>query len=211
LEILNDRLKNGEATKITNPYYLADNTLMALKGIKQNHSFTNHYSTIYNQCLVLLVSHFTLAVEEIFSVVLKYQYSNRTLSKNAKNQIQLTLDEMDDVNENPTLLKKLLVTKKNLTFQNMANVVRSFENYLGVHIKGDSKTQDITFAHECRHIIVHNISVADEKFIKNCQGLKNRSIKKSISLEQNVIFTKSELEFVKISMLLFVQELVEQI
>ena len=57
-----------------------------------------------------LSSNKTLTVEEIFATILKNQFSNNKLSKNAKNQIQLTLDEIDDVNQNPNLLKKLLFT-----------------------------------------------------------------------------------------------------
>ena len=210
LKTLNDRLKDG-APKINNPYYLADNSVMALESIEKNKSFTKHYSIIYNQCLVLLVSHFTLSIEKIFSTVLKHQYSNNELPKSAKNQIQLTLDEMDEVNQNPNLLKKLLVAKKKLSFQNVANVIKSFENYLGIKIDKDQKLDDIKFAFECRHLIVHSISKADEKFVKNCNSIRNRSIKKAIYLDEEVRFTKSELEFVKYSMLLFMQELTEKL
>lgn len=210
LKGLNDKLKNG-ALGITNPYFLADNAIMALEGIERNKSFTKHYSIIYNQCLVLLVSHFTLTIERIFSTILKYQYSNKKLTRSAKNQIQLTLDEIDEVNQNPNLLKKLLVTKKKLTFQNIGNVIKSFENYLGINIARDQKLNDIKFAFECRHLIVHSISKADEKFIKNCNSIKNRNIKKAVYLNKEVRFTKSELEFVKFSMLLFIQELTEKI
>jgi hypothetical protein len=211
METLNDRLKNGEATKITNQYYLADNAINALNGIKTNQSFTKNYSNIYNQCLVLLVSHFTLTVEEIFATILKNQFSNNKLSKNAKNQIQLTLDEIDDVNQNPNLLKKLLVTKKKLSFQNMNNIVKSFENFLGIKIDGDPKLDDIKFGFECRHLIVHNLSISDEKFIKNCKALKMRNIKKKILENDTINYSKSELEFIKISMLLFIQELIEKL
>lgn len=210
LNTLNDRLKNG-APKINNPYYLADNTVKALESIEKNKSFTKHYSTIYNQCLVLLVSHFTLSIERIFSEVLKHQYSNDKLSKKAKNQIILNLDEIDEVNQNPNLLKKLLVAKKKLTFQNISNVIKSFENYLGIKIDKDQKLDDIRFAFECRHLIVHSVSKTDEKFIKNCQSIKNRNIKKAVYLNEEVRFTKSELEFVKFSMLLFIQELTEKL
>ena len=210
LKSLNDKLKDG-APKINNPYYLADNAIMALEGIDKNKSFTKHYSIIYNQCLVLLVSHFTLTIEKIFSTVLKFQYSNDKLPKSAKNQIQLTLDEIDEVNQNPNLLKKLLVAKKKLTFQNIGNVIKSFENYLGIKIDKDQKLDDIKFAFECRHLIVHSVSKADEKFIKNCNSIRNRSIKKALYLDEEVRFTKSELEFVKFSMLLFMQELTEKL
>lgn len=210
LTTLNERLKTG-APKINNPYYLADNAIQVLENIQKHNSFTKHYSVIYNQCLVLLVSHFTLTVEKIFTTVLKHQYSNNLLTKNAKNQIQLTLDEMDEVNENPSLLKKLLVTKKKLTFQNFSNVLKSFENFLGIKIENDQKLDDIKFAFESRHLIVHSLSVVDEKFLKNCYSIKNRNIKKIIEIDQHIKFSKSELEFIKFSMLLFIEDLVEKL
>jgi len=211
LKTLNDRLKNGAATKFTNPYYLADNSIQALENIKRNQSFAKHYSTIYNQCLVLLVSHFTLTIEKIFSSILKFQFTNKGLSSNAKNSIQLTLDELEEVNQNPDLLQKLLVTKKRLSFQNFGNITRSFENYLGITIEGDQKVSDIKFAFECRHLIVHNLSKVDEKFVKSCGSIRDRNIKKAIYLNEPITFTKSELEFVKLSMLLFIQELIEKV
>lgn len=210
VKTLNDRLKNG-APKITNQYYLADNTIQVLEGIQRNNSFTKHYSILYNQCLVLLVSHFTLIIEEIFSTVLKHQYTNQKLPNAAKNQIQSIINEIDEINQNPVLLKNFLVAKKKLTFQSLSSVAKSFDNYLGIKIPQDQKFDDIKFAFECRHIIVHNVSKADEKFIRKCNDIRNRNIKRNIFLDEDINFTSSELEFVKISMLLFVQELTESL
>lgn len=109
------------------------------------------------------------------------------------------------------MLKNFLVAKKKMTFQSLSSVAKSFDNYLGIKIPQDQKFDDIKFAFECRHVIVHNVSKADEKFIRKCNDIRNRNIKRNIFLDEDINFTSSELEFVKISMLLFVQELTESL
>ena len=44
-------------------------TVQMLRNIRDNDSMRSHYATIYNQCVVLLVSHFGSALHSIFSLV----------------------------------------------------------------------------------------------------------------------------------------------
>jgi len=51
---------------------------------------------------------------------------------------------------------------------------------------------------------------ADEKFLRQISDAKPRDIKRNFSINEDIKFSTSELEFVKLAMLVFVQELREK-
>jgi hypothetical protein len=189
IEILDDRLKNG-VLKITNPYYLAENTLKAIKNVRQNNSLRTHYNSMFNSCLVLQVSYFTSTIEDIFDCACFWLYSNK---------------HRDDLN--PEELKK----RNDIKYQNMGSIKKSFKNYLGIDIVNDSICNTIILAQLSRHAIVHSLALADDKFITNLANASPRDIKRDINRGEEILFSSTELDYVKLAMTQFISILCDKI
>jgi hypothetical protein len=68
--------KNLRSSKISNPNLLPGKTIATLKSIKVNGSLATKYEVMYNQCLVLLVSHFTAVIHDLFLHAIKIATQN---------------------------------------------------------------------------------------------------------------------------------------
>lgn len=179
---LNDRLKAGPF-KITNPMYLAENTLKAIKNVRENDSLRVNYLSMFNSCLVLQVSYFTSIIDDIFKHTSLCLYSD---------------------NKRPDLNIDLLKQKNDINFQNMFSTIKTFKKYLDVEIERNSICNTIILAQSSRHAIVHSLGKADEKFITQTGTAKPRDIKHNFALDDKIQYTSSELEFVKMAMQEFI-------
>lgn len=188
IESLNHNLKNGPF-KIGNPSFLADKALLAISNVRQNNSLRTKYQSIFNSCVVLQVSYFTSAIQDIF-----YYAHNRLVITNRNT---ITADE----------LKK----RNDINFQNMASIIKTYKKYLDIDIATNSTVNTIALSQFCRHATVHSLSLADEKFIFNIKNLQPRDIKRNITLGEKIEFTTSELEYVKLAMQMFISDLVQNI
>jgi hypothetical protein len=210
LEQLNSRYRSAPF-KTTNQVYLCENTIGVIKNIRTNDSLRMHYNTMHNQCIVLAVSFFTSAISDIFRY--SVQKSSEVGTLPASNEdIKLSIKELQDLSFNLTHhVADIILKKKDISFQDMQSTVRVFESYLSIKIPKDEVCNDIILAQASRHSIVHNHSIADEKFMNQIKNAKPRSIKQDFSPNEPFYYTGSEIEFVTFAMLLFVQNLISQI
>jgi hypothetical protein len=186
---LNERLKTGPF-KITNPTYLAENTLKSIKNIRQNDSLRTNYLSMFNSCLVLQVSYFTSIVDDIFKHTSSCLFSN---------------------NQRPDLNIDLLKQKNDVNFQNMQSIIKTYKKYLDIEIPKDTICNTIILAQSARHAIVHSLGKADQKFILHTDNANPRDIKHNFNLDEKIQFTSSELEFVKLAMQVFITNLCDNI
>lgn len=189
IDNLNERLKRGPFD-ITNPMYLAENTLKTIKNVRQNDSLRVNYLSMFNSCLVLQVSYFTSIVEEVF---------------------KHTISRLNSHNQRPDLNIDLLKQNNDVNFQNMSSIIKTFKKYLGIEIEKNSICNTIILSQCSRHAIVHSLGIADQKFINQINPAKPRDIKTDFILEEKIQFTSSELEFVKLAMQEFISNLVDNI
>jgi len=189
LDSLNNRLKTGPFD-IINPSYLAENTLLAIQNIRKNDSLRVNYHTIFNSCLVLQVSYFTSIIEELFYYSLDFLNN-----KNKENEFN-----WEEVKQ-----------KNDINFQNMPSIIKTFKNYLDIEIKKDNICNTVTLALLSRHTIVHSLSKVDQKFLNKIHLVTPRDIKQKFILGERIQFSDSELEFVRISMLLFITNICENV
>lgn len=210
IESLSDKLKSGPFN-ITNPYYLADNTLKAIKSVRQNNSLRNNYQSIYNSCLVLQVSYFTSILHDIF----RHAFNTLVLENKLpeiKDDIKFTIKELSDLSFNLIAsIGDLILKKKDISFQDMQSTAKVFKSYLDIEVNKDSKCNTIILAQASRHAIVHSLGVADEKFINQISAAKPRDIKHEFNTGQQINYSETELEFVKLSMQVFITDLNEKI
>lgn len=209
IEQLNERLKNG-APKIINPTYLADNVLQNLRNIRNNESMKRHYKTMYNQGIVLLVSHFTSTLTEIFKK--SVQHAGNIGKLQISDDIKFNFKELQDLSFNlQNSIGDLILKKKEISFQDMQSAHRAFKNYLDIDIPKDEKLNDIILAHAVRHCIVHNLGFVNDKLLAQVSTALPRSLKKDMKLNDSIQISKSEINFVKFAMLTYFQDLIEVI
>lgn len=189
IDSLNERLKGGPF-KITNPTYLAENTLKAIKNVRNNDSLRPHYLSMFNSCLVLQVSYFTSTIDDIFKHTCYYLNFS-------KNRQDLDTD--------------VLKSKNDINFQNMFSTIKTYKKYLDIDIEQNSICNTIILAQSSRHAIVHSLGLADKKFIQQTTSATPRDIKHKFELDEKIQFSSSELEFIKLAMQVFISNLCEKI
>lgn len=189
IDSLNERLKGGPF-KISNPTYLAEGTLKAIKNVRENDSLRANYLSMFNSCLVLQVSYFTSIIDDIF--------------RHATSRLFIS-------NQRPDLNFEVLRKKNEINFQNMPSIIKTYKKFLDIEIKNDTICNTIILAQCSRHAMVHSLGIADEKFISQTNVAKPRDIKQDFVLDQKIQFSSSELGFIKYAMQSFIATLIDSI
>ena len=170
--------------------------LQMLRNIRENKSLKPRYSLILNQAIVLLVSYFGSAVEDIFSEAVIKTLRNNSSSKLIKEDLKLNVAELLELTENPndSSIAALFIDKKDLSFQDMQAISRAFKDYIGVEIAKNKIVHNIILAQACRHVIVHAGGEITNRLIRQVIGAKPRDIKEEIKEGQTVQFSHQEVQ-----------------
>ena len=185
IDMLNEKLKRGPA-QITNQAFLAENTLSAIKNVRQHNSLRHHYISMFNSCVVLQVSYFTSTIHDIF--------------KHTAQCLQHT-GQRNDLDE------ETLKSKNDINFQNMKSTIRTFKKYLDIEIAQTQVMNTVILAQCSRHALVHSLGKADAKFIQQINQARPRDIKQRIDLDEKLQFTEQELLYIKTAMKMFAANL----
>ena len=182
-----------------------ERTAYMMKNIRDNESLKSKYGTVCNQAVVLLVSHFSSAVGDIFRKAIS-DALDREGSENLLNEeLKLTFREIKDRNWNlKSSAGDLLIAKKDLTFQDMQSTVRAFESYVGVQIDKDQCTNN----QASRHVIVHASALVTERMLKQVSKASPRTLKQDLVPDKQLVFSKEEVLELKSEMLTFVGKMV---
>jgi hypothetical protein len=213
LQQLEENLKNNQQTKITVATLLPANTINALQNIKENDSMRGKYKDIFNQCLVLLVSHFTSALGSVFKKSINYASScSPELLKASGDDIKISFQELKEFNFNLSEnLGDVVIKKKDISFQDMQSTNRAFKNFLDIDMNNHDSQNDLIFAQASRHSIVHASGFADEKFIKQISNALPRKIKPEIRENHKIEFSTAEIEIVISNMSSYLNDLIVKI
>lgn len=189
-----------------------DRTAHTMKNIRDHESLKSKYGTVCNQAVVLLVSHFSSAVGDIFRKAISAALDREGNETLLNEELKLTFREIKDRNWNlKTSAGDLLIAKKDLTFQDMQSTVRAFENYVGVQIAKDECTNNIIFGQASRHVIVHASALVTERMLKQVSKASPRTLKKDLVLDKPLVFSKEEVLELKSEMLTFLGKLVSDL
>jgi hypothetical protein len=191
----------------------AHNTLRSLENIKTNDSLEPRYRVIFNQAVVLLVSYFGSALQEMFKIGVAARLRlDDDSSMLMKEELKLTFRKIRErgwmLND---IAADLLVDKKDLTFQDMKSVADAFNDYVGVRIPRDQNVNDIIVAQACRHVIVHAGHQVTPKMLHQLRDATPRALKPDLIVGEVVQFTPSEVELVSSSMKVYVNALVDNL
>ncbi|MBI4809645.1 MAG: hypothetical protein HY799_11945 [Nitrosomonadales bacterium] len=204
---LSERLKQHH--KLGNPYLTAENTLKSIENIRDNDSLRPRYKVIFNQAVVLLVSYFGSAVEDIFKAGVDALLDSGEDSDLLREDIKLSFREMQEASWHfRGVAADLLVQKKDLSFQDMQAISRTFKTYLGITIEKDNHVNNIILAQACRHVIVHAGGAVNDRLIRQVANATPREIKPAISRGEHIEFQPEEVELISRSMEAYVKGLV---
>ena len=199
--------------KLTSLHHLPTAAINGLKSIRDNDSMRPQYESIFNQCIVLSVSHFTSAIHSIFVDAIDHACCCcPELLTATKEDIKISFDELKahgfDLTEG---LGELVIKKKNVSFQDMKSTSRSFKSFLDIDLEKDRHVNNIIVGQAARHAIVHASGLADEKFIKQIEGASPRDIKTKVNIGQPIQFTTEEIETIQASMTAYIDDLIGKI
>lgn len=213
IEELNDRILNNRELQITNVRLFPGNSLQALRSIKKNDSFSSKYHTVYNQCIVLLISYLTSSLLDLFRDTFKYFIKNyKDKISGTSTDFKISLEELSIVDfDLSNSIGELILKKRNISFQDMQSTLREFETYFNVQLDRTINIDNIIFAQASRHCIIHSLSIADEKFINQISSTKLRTLKTGIVIGQEIAFRTDEVEDVIENMKLFIRSLSEKL
>lgn len=182
--------------------------LQVVKGIRNNETLRTKYQAIFNQAIVLLVSHFASALGEAFRAAVSINLESTKAENLFEEEIKLTVREMRERDWNlKGSVADLLIAKYDFTFQDMASTVRAFKNFTNIVPERDEIMNNIIAAQACRHVIVHAGGRVGERTLKQVSGAKPRTLKSSLSHGEIVHFSAGEVDAVKNDMLVFVERL----
>ena len=179
-----------------------NNTINQLSSIKSHQSTKINYETISNQCVVLLISYLSSALQQLLEVYINCYPAK--ISQRKQENIKINLSSI--LNTEGTLKEKLgeiiLNSDSQVSFQDMRSIRDTFKEYAQIDIDWDNTVNNIIFAQAARHCIVHNSGIADTKFRNQIKIAKQRTIKTEFNSEE-VVFKKEEVKELKKEILNF--------
>lgn len=192
--------------------YNGQRTLDILKGIRNHDSLKSKYEAINNQAIVLLVSYFGSAVADIFrrasKIAVNTHNDERVLGEELKFKLEELLNLKSSLGDS---IGELLITKNNISFQDMKSIQREFKKYFGIKIDKDINVNNIILGQACRHSIAHEAAKVNARVMNQVRGAKPRELKENISEGEVIEFTQAEIKIVSESMLNYVKSLNQQV
>lgn len=204
IEDLHTKLKPQFASEQMN----GGRALSVIKGIRDNESLRSKYGAIFNQAVVLLVSHFSTALGDLFRSGVMAKLSGDGDMALWGEEIKITFSEMRDRDWNlKTAAADLLIAKHDFTFQDMGSTVRAFDKFVGVKLERDAVMNNIITAQACRHVIAHAGGRISERTLKQVSGANPRDLKKTLTINELVQFSATEIELLGQAMITFVERI----
>jgi hypothetical protein len=185
---------------------LLRNRAASLDRISDSDSLRPKYATMFNQCVVLLVSYFDSALHDVFhSGVIHALRSNLDVPvRTAKLELSWrTLEQGEDQRER--IFADLLVAQKDISFQDMQSAVRAFKESLSVVLERTDHTDNVVLGQAARHVIVHAGSVVDERMVRQVSGASRRTLKHQLGVGDPLRFMPDEVREIATSMSRYLQ------
>lgn len=204
VESLHEQLKNYHADERLN----GSRALAVIRSIRDNDTIRSKYQAIYNQALVLLVSHFSSALGDLFRQAVSDRLNSADPGKLLEEEFKLTVADMNEREWNLSgAIPDLLIAKHDFTFQDMGATVRAFTTYTSLEPQRGETMNNIIVAQACRHTIVHAGGRVSEKTTRQVSKANPRTLRPTLAKGEQLSFQLSEVESVKLDMLRFIEEL----
>lgn len=204
VEGLHDQLKSKFGDERLN----GARALAVIRGIRSNETLRLKYQAIYNQAVVLLVSHFASALGDLFRKAVSDRLTSAEGGKLLEEELKLTVAELKDRNWDLSgAIPDLLIAKHDFTFQDMGATVRAFSTYAGITPERNVAMNNIIAAQACRHVIVHAGGRVGDKTTKQLSKVIPRTFRPALSSGEQLSFSLLEINALKSDMLNFIEAL----
>jgi len=209
---LTDLADTLEKQQQRNAARVVSNRVASLKNIRHAESLRPRYQTIFNQCVVLLVSYFGSAVHALFSEAVSDALTGGASIPAAEQEVKLAWRELNS-KEAPlaSVFSELLVAQRDISFQDMQSIGRAFKDHLGVEIARDEITNDIILGQACRHVIVHAGGIVDRKMLRQLSSATPRRLKLELVTGVAVAFEPQEVMQLGATMSQYIERLTGQL
>jgi len=206
VESLNERFGRQQLTQAQQDTTKA---LVALRGVRAHDSLRPKYEAMFNQCIVLLVSHFATALEDIFKHCLRSALDAETPDPVASERIEISLAELKELDwDLSERVADLVAAKDDISFQDMRSVNRTFIKYFDYNHPRDETTNNIVFAQASRHIIVHGGGRITDRFGKQIRSASPRTLKLDVPAQGSIQYSPAEIRLTGESMLAYCRDCV---
>jgi hypothetical protein len=186
------------------------NRALLLTNLKGADLLRPDYQIMFNQCVVLLVSHFGSALHTLFRQAVAAALRVGALVPAADEELKVSWRAVLAAEADRDLMfADLLIAKHEVSFQDMQSVVRAFKNHLDVNIERTSRTNNIIVGQAARHVIVHSGAIVDGKLLNQVRRANPRTLKPELpEIGQPIQFSTEEVEQLSSDMLAYVQQIV---
>jgi hypothetical protein len=189
-----------EAKHLNSIVDLVRNRARMLENIKTE-SLRPQYEAMFNQCVVLLVSHFGSAVHSLFRNAVESALRTNSQLPVVSHELKVSWQSVTDSDEpKEALFAELLISQQDLSFQDMQSIGRAFKTHLKVEIPKDRSLNNIIAGQASRHVIVHNAGRVDGRMVRQLRDAEPRDLATSLSPGATVTFAPSEIRVLAESM-----------
>lgn len=151
-----------------------ETTIQALENIGESSvDMKEKLATINNQSLVLLVSNFERFLSD-YTILLVEEYSYLINWPEKKFSIDLGAFRHGTPTLGEVVLRSL---REKYSFQDLKSILEFTKDIFDIEISlEDSVRDNIIFFHALRHILIHNLGVIDNQFLKQIRNINQEAI-----------------------------------
>jgi hypothetical protein len=183
-----------------------------MKKIRSNESLKPYYQAMLSQCVVMLTSYFTSAVESIFTtaIPLKLESTHPKQLTEGKLKIKFSALQLLQSDFSGTV-GELITAQEGMSFQDTKSIKRAFKDYLNCPIEKNECVNNIILALACRHALIHAGGVVNNKTISQVTDATPRQIKPELSKGQPLTFTIDEVKLIAKSMTKYISTIISSV
>lgn len=177
------------------PHLSIGNVITNLERIRDHGSLRPRYDVMVNQCVVLLVAHFSSAARGLFRAAVRAAVEDRSSEPVLAYEVKARAGDLHGLDHSvPEFIADQI--SGDISFQDMQSIARSLRQYFGAEIKRDLEVNDLVVAHAARHVIVHSGPAADTRFMKQIRDANPRSLLLNIREGGRIQFLPAEVHTV---------------
>jgi hypothetical protein len=186
-----------------------ENAAKALQNVRDHDSLRPKYQAVFNQCLVLLVSYFGSTINNLFnSYLTEFLKLGLTPISCKKEEIKVSFSDLETLNYDVLgNIGELVVSSKNISFQDMQSIARAFRDWLGHEPNQDQDVNNIIVGQACRHVIVHFGGVVNKRLLFQIRNAIPRDLKLNFVENELLQFSPDGIKVVGNSMIRYVEKL----
>jgi ribosomal protein S10 len=204
------KLEEALGKKFKNDMLLPKRALVVIRGIRDEESLKMYYETIYNQCVVLLVSYFGSAVQEILETYINKMISGTEHHKLKREEIKINVSELAKLTGGTEIsFGEMIINQRNISFQDMGSIHRFIRDIMGSAPENDETVNDIIFGQAARHIIVHRGSIIDARFMNQIANVKPRTLLPEVNLGGKITFRPEDVTVLRDAMLTYLSRIID--